>query len=1265
MKRLLCYSMFLLGFTFVANIGGVRAEMLPSVEHMRNNPVISAPLTVPYKPDGDVYLVKDKKPAAVLLIPQEEEYARLAPGFKKKLEEATGHFFEMVPEDSFIPDGRTMVIFGNCFTGQKALRLYVAHLMVCDERYPGDGGYELRTIPDALDWNCDVVFVGGINTVEVEQAFDRLIVRLSKENTIVFNQLIDAKNTEPKYVIFNQLIDAKSTEPKCVIPEVLDDAAIEKKFKDVTDYFYSSKSRRTWHLIDAMAEAAQGYYYTGDEGFVTLYERLFAVWKEFFYTRFDKTDGWEMPALRMKKLAWGIDQIEESGLISPQLLLDHAEIMRRLTEIMVHDFSFCEDGLKLFNANKYGIISNGVSYTYEDLAFSNLYLKTHYNLPAAYYWDAIFEHVFRGMMQYDMPHESSCGYGWVIHPYLVSYLIISGQGTDYLKSDMFKRHCDFAVASTNNFGFEIPHGDTHYLFPCSQCMSLRQGMLFFDNPRYEYAAWMCGNNLSGYNAPWMFARKSKSTPNVPEGSEVDIVTVSPNRAESYGITGIAADSILDKAIFRSGWRETDNLLAVSGLNIGTHTHHDANTIVQYMQGKRIWLLDQSYIRKGIVDHNGITVIRDGYFPSFDFDADTMDTANNGIVAPKASEIVHNVASDNIAILTTRLSNYNGLDWDRTVLWTADNGFFVIDDLTSVLQGEYDIRCLWRTLGVISQQGRTIRVRQTGADPDKNFFIVNADSSNIELDEQLDAEHGLLSGNEAFRFYNEEYQYAGPITKLVRQIQRQPLEKGDHIQYANYFTTATGESPQMHRVTAVAKNVWVVDGEKRMLIVKGSYQDKNLTIDAAVCIITPYGVCAAGARHLQFGGKKWCSRAVEDIAFVFGSGDGLQSLKPDEVVALLDRISLVTKAVIPNQKIQSLSVPETGAVAIWKRPAYVSAFEVCEDKVFTGDVSGNVCLLSNDGSELWRADVGRRVMAVAPIIRKDERFWVVGCGADTETRKGRVVLFNDTGTQLWNAETEPYEKSTGTVRNIFGADIDGDGWDEIMAAGDGWYCYAFDLVGKELWHSYYYRSSEKTAAFDFDHDGKDEIVIGTSYYHLWMIDSDGSKIADFHFPYDLGPEVTSLISSNVNADTAPDVVLGSENGFLWAYDCLGQELLWQVNVGGRANAIVELPDTVSAHFAVASDGCGVVFVSLTGKRLSFTPLPKEAMDMVVSAEELMVLCKDGFVYYLDFSGNVTARTQLAITSSFTRRCPGDASVFGGDKVIVSAGDTFQVISKKVH
>jgi hypothetical protein len=342
--------------------------------------------------------VKDNKPVAVLLIPQQQEYARLAPGFKKKLEEATGRAFEMVTEDSFIPDGRTMVIFGNCFTGQKALRLYVARLMVCDERFPGMGGYELRTIPDALDWNCDVVFVGGINTTAVEQAFELLISLVGKQETIVFNQLIDVKSTEPKFVI---------ADPP-------DHAAIEKKVADAKAYLYSFKNRRTWHIIEKMAEAAQGYYFSGEDAFVTLFIELFEVWEEYCNTKFDAIREGETPALRMKELAWAIDQVEESGLISGQMLLSYADIMRRLNERMVLDFSFCGKGLELFNSNKYDMINNGVSYTYSNLAYSNLYLKTHYNIPAVHYWDAILKHVFDGMKQYDMPHESSAAYGWVI-----------------------------------------------------------------------------------------------------------------------------------------------------------------------------------------------------------------------------------------------------------------------------------------------------------------------------------------------------------------------------------------------------------------------------------------------------------------------------------------------------------------------------------------------------------------------------------------------------------------------------------------------------------------------------------------------------------------------------------------------------------------------------------------------------------------------------------------------------------------------------------
>jgi hypothetical protein len=161
----------------------------------------SLPLTEPYTPHLETRLVTDGRPQALVLLPEDPEYAAVAEEFLSRFEQATGVRLPVLPEADFVnrkPEAETAVLLGNFATGPLALRLYANKLICSDGVYPGPGGFELRTIPDALDLGADILFFGGSSAEGVRQAMDSFFDRLKPGNTISVSHLIEWQcQTEP------------------------------------------------------------------------------------------------------------------------------------------------------------------------------------------------------------------------------------------------------------------------------------------------------------------------------------------------------------------------------------------------------------------------------------------------------------------------------------------------------------------------------------------------------------------------------------------------------------------------------------------------------------------------------------------------------------------------------------------------------------------------------------------------------------------------------------------------------------------------------------------------------------------------------------------------------------------------------------------------------------------------------------------------------------------------------------------------------------
>jgi hypothetical protein len=137
----------------------------------------------------------------------------------------------------------------------------------------------------------------------------------------------------------------------------------------------------------------------------------------------------------------------------------------------------------------------------------------------------------------------------------------------------------------------------------------------------------------------------------------------------------------DKLSLRGGWEPTDDYLLVQGFGAGQHGHPDANSISQYQAQGRLFLVDSDYIRRMPAQHNMVMVIRDG---------------QHGLI-PVTARLDNAFEFSGGAFTQTTLPGYNGCDWQRAILWLRNDCAVVVDTLTALEAGDYELRCYWRTL----------------------------------------------------------------------------------------------------------------------------------------------------------------------------------------------------------------------------------------------------------------------------------------------------------------------------------------------------------------------------------------------------------------------------------------------------------------------------------------------------------------------------------------------------------------------------------------
>ncbi|MBI5393747.1 MAG: hypothetical protein HZA91_00465, partial [Verrucomicrobia bacterium] len=177
-------------------IGSVR--LIAGVQPL---PPLPPPVPPQYTKLKDLHLtthiVRDGKPAISIVAPASGTYKAQAVRLQAAIEKLSGCKVPIISDDASeaaVPIKGSLIVLGNRSTNATISELYNRYFLLTDLRYPGAGGYEVRTIHNPFGGGHNVILVGGSDAKGVESATDALIAKLKQPAlSLSIGRLIEIK----------------------------------------------------------------------------------------------------------------------------------------------------------------------------------------------------------------------------------------------------------------------------------------------------------------------------------------------------------------------------------------------------------------------------------------------------------------------------------------------------------------------------------------------------------------------------------------------------------------------------------------------------------------------------------------------------------------------------------------------------------------------------------------------------------------------------------------------------------------------------------------------------------------------------------------------------------------------------------------------------------------------------------------------------------------------------------------------------------------
>ena len=125
---------------------------------------------------ADTVLVENRQARAVIVIPSDGRYGTDVSILQDRIKLLTGvelpvHFDDVSPGEILLT--RNVIALGNMATNRFIEQLYRQWYVLLDLKYPGEGGYVVRSLHNPYGTGHNVIFIGGSDEDGVESSGNR------------------------------------------------------------------------------------------------------------------------------------------------------------------------------------------------------------------------------------------------------------------------------------------------------------------------------------------------------------------------------------------------------------------------------------------------------------------------------------------------------------------------------------------------------------------------------------------------------------------------------------------------------------------------------------------------------------------------------------------------------------------------------------------------------------------------------------------------------------------------------------------------------------------------------------------------------------------------------------------------------------------------------------------------------------------------------------------------------------------------------------
>ncbi len=498
--------------------------------------------------------------------------------------------------------------------------------------------------------------------------------------------------------------------------------------------------------------------------------------------------------------------------------------------------------------------------------------------------------------------------------------------------------------------------------------------------------------------------------------------------------------------------------------------------------------------------------------------------------------------------------------------------------------------------------------------DEQVLVIEAeDAEPLRAGESIDAEpkRFLIRSAEPARCRVTTHQSQGISVPLavLHQRRRAHLAEGDGERFASIFYDVNGRRSGEYDLERVGPARYLVTGDDRALIALGELRVGAIDCTAQVAIVEPARILLVGATQVEAGAERWASERPANVVIELAlellavNGAPTQSLpitdadraaverllQPEPEAAAAETEGATTEPTEPRWRVQ---FPEPGPI---RRLQRADLDEDGAPEILVAQ--GRWChCLSPSGEVQWSYAAEGTVLDVADVqARANPGREVAIASADTHlhvlSATGELL---DTHRPLGPPHSQTFGERPWQLWVVDGMDLDGDGLNELFTVMDNYKLIALDQDWTRLWEYGQVAHGALDIEFaDWDGDGADEIFVSDRYGFVHGVTQDGrrafigySSIGDVQFDVapltadglsviygsstgDLltrGPDakiawrfdnfgyaVRRIRAADISGDGAPEVLIASDTGYLYAVDAAGEEL-WRAHLGFAVNDV---------------------------------------------------------------------------------------------------------------